>query len=241
MKAVLRRDWLRFLRAMGRAGLIRFIAIYFVVFGFVLPSSFDNPTAAFIVFAVIPLYLAGPLAVDAFAGERERNTLETLLTAPLTPAALLRGKALFPVLTALATTWCVMGLFTLWTVARGGGLPGPGTILAVITGGCFSSVLGALTGLHVSMKAKTVRSGQQWFSVTLLALVLGIPVYLNFLLPHLPQGVVASTADLFSGGFLSTGVLILGGCGLLACGSMWLALKRRVLGLWILNPAKDGR
>jgi len=241
MGAVLRREWLRFLRAMGRAGLVRFIAIYFIVFGFVLPSSFDDPSAALAVFAVIPLYVAGPLAVDAFAGERERKTLETLLTAPLSSSKLLAGKALFPMITALVTTWSVMVLFTVWTAIRGVMLPGPGTFAAVILGGVFSASLGAVTGLHVSMKAKTVRSGQQWFSVTLLALVLGIPLALNFLLPQLPKSLLVSVAELFDGGLDSPGVLSLAALGLLICTTMWLSLQRRVKGLWTLNPSKGRR
>jgi len=241
MGAVLVREWLGFIRGMGRTGMVRFVAIYFVVFGFVLPSSLGDVTAAYVVFAFVPLYVAGPLAVDAFAGERERNTLETLLTSGVTPGDLLAGKALFSFLFGLFTSWSVMALYTAWSAIRGWEMPGMGLLLPVMAGGLFSSVLGCLTGLHVSMKARTVRSGQQWFSIALLVMVLGVPMFLRFILPHLPAGILTSLGELFMGGWSSTGVLLLSGAALIACTVLWLALRGRVGGLWRLNPGKAVR
>ncbi|MBC8428608.1 MAG: ABC transporter permease subunit, partial [FCB group bacterium] len=159
MDAVLRREWLRYQRAMGKAGLVRFVALYVVIFGFVLPNSFDNPAAAFAVFAFIPLYVAGPLAVDAFVGERERNTLETLLTAPFSPAKLLWGKALFPVLVSTATVWLVMLLFSSYRLITGGKVSFLGGVVAGSFGGVLSSFFGGGIRFTVLMEAKLVRSG----------------------------------------------------------------------------------
>jgi len=241
MGAVLRREWLCFLSGMGRPGLIRFVAIYFVVFGFVLPGSLGDVTAAYVVFAFVPLYVAGPLAVDAFAGERERETLETLLSSPVTPRKLLGGKALFPLLFGLFTSWSVMGLFTVWSAIKGWEMPGIGLLIPVMAGGLFTAVLGSLTGLHVSLRAKSVRSGQQWFSIALLAMVLGIPMFARFILPRLPSGVLVSVGDLFRGGWGSAGVLFLEAGALLSCTVLWLTLRGRVGGLWRLNAAKGER
>jgi ABC-2 type transport system permease protein len=241
MGAVLRREWLCFLSGMGRPGLVRFVAIYFVVFGFVLPGSLGNVTAAYVVFAFVPLYVAGPLAVDAFAGERERATLETLLTSPVTPGKLLGGKMLFPLLFGLFTAWSVMGLFTVWSVIKGWELPGIGLLVPVMAGGVFTAVLGSLTGLHVSLRARSVRSGQQWFSIALLAMVLGMPLFAKFLLPRLPSGVLVSVGELFRGGWSSAGVLLLEAGALIACAILGLALRARVGSLWVLNPGKRER
>lgn len=240
MGAVLRREWLSFLSGMGRTGLIRFTAIYFVVFGLVLPGSLGDLTAAYVVFAFVPLYVAGPLAVDAFAGERERETLETLLSSPVTPGRLLAGKLLFPLLFGLCTAWSVMGLYTVWSALKDWELPGISLLLPVMAGGLLTAVLGSLAGLHVSLRAKSVRSGQQWFSIALLVMVLGVPLVARFLLPRLPQGVLASVGGLFRGGWCSPGVLALEAGLLAACATLLLALRIRIGDLWRLNAGRRG-
>ncbi len=68
-------------------------------------------TAAGAVIAVI-------LGADSFAGERERGTLVALLTAPISTAQLLNGKAL-----GLLSAWGVMFVLALpylWAVGAGG-------------------------------------------------------------------------------------------------------------------------
>lgn len=235
MDAVLRREWLRYQRAMGKAGLVRFVALYVVIFGFVLPNSFDNPAAAFAVFAFIPLYVAGPLAVDAFVGERERNTLETLLTAPFSPAKLLWGKALFPVLVSTATVWLVMLLFSSYRLITGGKLPSVEVVVTVILAGLLTSFLGAVIGLHVSMKAKSVRSGLQWFSVFLLVIALGIPFLLSFLHPYIPLNIILWIKKIFSGGLFSMGSIIIASAVILICSIFWKTLEYRTQNLWKMN------
>lgn len=64
-------------------------------------------------FLLIPLLISGIITSDSFAGERERNTLETLLTAPLKEHELLLGKALTPFLPALLITWISFGFLTM--------------------------------------------------------------------------------------------------------------------------------
>lgn len=235
MKAVMLREWLRFLRSMGKTGLYRFVAIYGIIFGFVLPSSFDSTTAAFAVFAIIPLYIAGPLAVDAFAGERERSTLETLLTAPLSPGELLGGKTLFPFVFASATSWLIMMLFTTWSLIGSKTLPSITVCCAVLAGGLVTSMIGTLAGLHVSIKAKSVRSGQQWFAVVLLLIAFGIPLSMKLIFPYIPESLLRRIALLFEGGWFSAGILLIVIFALLVCSIMWVILQRRVKGIWRLN------
>jgi len=241
MGGVLRREWLGFLSAMGRTGLVRFLAIYFVVFGLVLPGSLGDTTAAYVVFAFVPLYVAGPLAVDAFAGERERQTLETLLSSPVAPGRLLAGKALFPVLFGLGTSWVVMAIYSLWSAVKGWEMPGTGLLLPVTAGGLVAAVLGSLVGLHVSLRARSVRSGQQWFSIALLVLVLGVPLAARFLVPRLPADVLESVGEMFRGGWGSPGALTLEAGLLVVCAGLFLTLRTGVRGLWRLNPGRGSR
>ncbi|MEI6972270.1 MAG: ABC transporter permease [bacterium] len=118
-------------------------------------------TAAGAVIAVI-------LGSDAFAGERERGTLVPLLTAPITPAQLLTGKA-----AGLLAAWGVMYVLALpylWAVGAGGqnllqavvylalfGTPvvlGFGYMamtLSAWTGGVMTSLVGSLIALLFSI------------------------------------------------------------------------------------------
>jgi ABC-type Na+ efflux pump permease subunit len=63
-------------------------------------------------FLLIPLLMSGIITSDSFAGERERNTLETLLVAPIRDWELLLGKILTPFVPALLVTWISFGLLT---------------------------------------------------------------------------------------------------------------------------------
>ncbi len=237
-RVIVLREWLRFRRAMGRMGMIRFLGVYLAVFGLLVPGAFGDPSSAIVMFAVVPLYAAGPMAVDAFAGERERMTLETLLSSPVTPRELLRGKALFPVMLSLATTWSALLLFTVMTLLRGGTMPAPGAYGTVVLAGFFTAVIGSLAGLHTSLRVPTVRTGQQWFSVVLIVIVLGVPLFLKVLLPLLPPALLGTFERLFSGGWTSPGALLLTALLLLVCYVLWVTLSRRMRGLWRLNPER---
>ena len=63
-------------------------------------------------FLLIPLLISGIITSDSFAGERERNTLETLVATPVRDMELLFGKVLTPFLPALLVTWLSFGLLT---------------------------------------------------------------------------------------------------------------------------------
>ena len=54
---------------------------------------------------VIPLMVSAVLAADAFAGEKERRTLERLLHLPITDRDLFLAKVLSAFVPALAITW----------------------------------------------------------------------------------------------------------------------------------------
>lgn len=63
-------------------------------------------------FLLIPLLISGIITSDSFAGEHERNTLESLLITPVRNHELLSGKALTPFLPALLITWVSFALLT---------------------------------------------------------------------------------------------------------------------------------
>ena len=84
-------------RQSRRGGFVQAIVII-AVMGVLYPASTPHfwlsaHPLAIVYFAFFPGVLAVTVAADAFAGERERKTLETLLATPLGEWAILLGKA----------------------------------------------------------------------------------------------------------------------------------------------------
>jgi ABC-type Na+ efflux pump permease subunit len=234
---VLLREWMAFRRALGRAGMLRFLVLYCCVLGYFVPSRLGDPSAAAIVFAIMPLYVAGPLAIDSFAGERERKTLETLLCCPAGSGAIVAGKALFPILASLAVSWLSFAVFAGISLLRAAPLPGvAAAAFSLGLGFCLSSAA-TLAGLHVSLRARSTRGAMQWYSIVLLAASVGLPLLAVPLSNILSPGVRHWIATIFSEGWLSPGTL--SGIAILLVVDLCLLffLHRRARLLRILNRA----
>ncbi|MBN1435181.1 ABC transporter permease [Candidatus Fermentibacterales bacterium] len=210
MLAVSRRELLHFVRALGRAGMIRLVLVFFVVFAVFVPLRSDSNGSDLIllIFAVLPLYLAGPGAVDAFAGEKERETLETLLTSPLSAAQMMWGKLVAVIAYALAFTWAPMLLYCVINLIRHGRAPAAEAILMVSVLGLLVAFLSSALGISLSAKARSVRAAQHWFALILLALFIGLPMLATQAHGFVPQWVLTALTGLFRGGWLSTGMLL---------------------------------
>jgi ABC-2 type transport system permease protein len=112
-----------------------------------------------------------PTIADAFAGERERHTLETLLASPLSDRAILLGKM-------GAQYALVAAHVVLVSVAAGltsAVLLGPAGLLVTVAGLVGGTVAGFLTasfiiglGTVLSLRAPTVKKAQEWISYTVL-------------------------------------------------------------------------
>lgn len=237
--AVFVRDWLHFRSVMGRIGFVRFFAVYCVLLGIFVPTRFDDPGTASVVFALIPLYLAGPLAVDAIAGERDRKTLEALLHTPVSPAALTLGKLLFPVAVAMALTSASVASNTLYSLATARLLAGPADLAGALALGLPLSLLFSALGLHISIGAKSSRSAQQWYSISLLAFTIGLPLGLRSLLPGLDAGTAAALGRLFEGGMWSRGTAIIFATMLMAALALAFLALRRFRRLWRMNSGSQ--
>ncbi|HEX7124087.1 MAG TPA: ABC transporter permease subunit [Gemmatimonadaceae bacterium] len=118
--------------------------------------------------------MVSTLIADAFAGERERHTLESLLATRLPDAAILIGKVIAAVLYGLLFTMAnvlvgyVVLLIRYWNESW---LVFPLTqlalIVALVTLAC-ATIAGV--GVFVSLKAATVRQAQQTLGVIMLVL-----------------------------------------------------------------------
>ncbi len=108
--------------------------------------------------AVIAFLIAGTLIPDAFAGERERETLETLLATRLPDRAILLGKWLTAVLFALGVVVAMLGVSLVvanirawegrvqwYAPTTGWGSLALATVVATLVGG-----LGIIISLHAA-------------------------------------------------------------------------------------------
>jgi ABC-2 type transport system permease protein len=139
-----------------------------------LPAALVVATALLLVDVLVP---------DAFAGERERRTLMTLLASPLADRAILFGKVLVPVLINLGTT---VGLLALSVIIVNVTKPGPTVQLFVpaLTLGLpvLSLLVGLFTGtlgVFISLRSSTIQTAQQVLLSALMApLMIGSAVFM---------------------------------------------------------------
>jgi ABC-2 type transport system permease protein len=188
------KEWKEILleRASGGSGLRPLIMVGFI--GIFLPLRM-GPQRYFgpqVVFGLVVVGLAGILAVvpDAFAGERERHTLETLLASRLPDRSILFGK----LAASLGYGWLlsmitiVVGVITVnaanWnghvllyrTAASWLGL----ILLPPLVGGAIASA-----GVFLSLRAATVRQAQQ----SLMFVIAGSVLAVGLGVPALPENV----------------------------------------------------
>jgi len=165
--------------------------------------------------AVVVLLSGGAFAaLDAFAGEREQGTLETLLVQPVPTWVLAWGKFSVVLATALAA-WISnvasllitieVGLFELPDGAAAGGLDAGRTLVAGVV---FlpTVVLMAAALCFLAARARTFREGQHYLlPATLIAVALASPamaadVKLDYLLALVPiMGPSLALRDAFAG------------------------------------------
>ncbi len=125
--------------------------------------------------AWVPLFLVTSVIADSFAGERERQTLETLLASRLSDHAILFGKVGAAVGYGVGITWLslLLGLVTV-NLAHGQGnlllyrLPVGFGIAGL---GLLGAGLVASAGVLVSLPAATVRQAQQTLSIAIVVLL----------------------------------------------------------------------
>ncbi len=163
--------------------------------------------------ACFPMIMVMSLAADAFAGERERHTLETLLASRLPDRAILLGKIIAAVgygwgitLAAIPVAFVVVNLST----RRGPWVFYPPDIFAAVV--LLSLLAGTLIvsmGTLFSLTAATVRQAGQRMLIPFIALF-ALPGFLPLLLPRMPEGWLQSVISITPGQVaLTLGVLLL--------------------------------
>lgn len=230
-----RREYLAFARSLGRGGLIRLVVIYLGLFGMYLPSSIESPDLALLPFVLFPLYMAGPVGIDTIAGERERGTLETLLSSPLAPADLLWGKFLFSVTAGSAFLFFSLLVSLGFRAVRGMAVAQPGAVIVVFFTSLAVSAFSAVTGMHVSVRARSSRAAQQWFAALSAVFFVGIGALLKLFADKLFPGLKGVIETALANGWESRVVVVFAVLLLLVTGAMLLWLSGRMRILWKLN------
>jgi ABC-2 type transport system permease protein len=159
-----------------------------LVFSIILPLQFGRGwiESPFLLFFVgwMSFVLVANAVTDAFAGERERHTLETLFASRLPDKAILLGKICAVISYAVASILVilVLQLVTLNIAYAGSGLllyPAPIGLGSLVLS-LLSAGLAANIGMLISSRATSVRQAQQMMSVIymLVPFVLGYGVQL---------------------------------------------------------------
>ena len=185
---VTRKEWLEFrdqLLRLRRGGLSAVIVL--LMLGIVTPLQMgplwlQSP----LMLAYWPLLSSGmvsTLIADAFAGERERHTLETLLATRLSDTSILLGKVLAAIMYGLLFTTAniLVGVVTLSIAHKGIQAPPAahtGFMLLLVTLAC--STLAGI-GVFISLKAATVRQAQQTLGIIMMVLFIGPVLFVQFL------------------------------------------------------------
>jgi ABC-2 type transport system permease protein len=142
----------------------------------------SNPAALAMIYFVFPCMVAASVAADAFAGERERKTLETLLATPLRDADILVGKVTGAV--SFATGISALSLFAAVLTANVSGrmpapfIPAAEIPLALLGGTIGASLITSALAIFASTKVHVARAVQQMVPLLTMAVVLAINVIL---------------------------------------------------------------
>lgn len=117
--------------------------------------------------AWLPLFMSMGLVADAFAGERERHTLETLLASRLSDQAILHGKMLSSILygAGISLAGMLLGAVTVNLAYPGTGFYPFGNFLGAILFCLLGAALVTGVGVLVSLHAGTVRQAYQRMSL----------------------------------------------------------------------------
>lgn len=195
-------------------------AIVVGICGIIAPSSdttiWLSPGRLTMLYAMFPSALAATFAADAFAGERERHTLPTLLATPVSDAAIFIGKVATAVSTSLVcSVFAISAGVTTTLVVGQDPLPVVGVRgFAALLGGAFTfAMMTTAFTITVSSRVKVARAAQQISTLGTVGLgFLGAVVVQQLGLPPTWGSVVMVEVMLFAAGvvFLSGGVRAFG-------------------------------
>lgn len=197
LTAVIWKEWRelrQFLRDRSTIFSLVMIAVPFVLMDILSPEDWREPTSFVAPFTVLTLILCLVSVTDAFAGERERLTLEALLATPLRSADIVLGKLVVILLFAAGTALTVLSagqVIVAFSIDGNYHFISLMPLLAGIISGMVVAVFFISVGMVVSLKSSTVRRAEM--KLTAIVFVI-LAVLMNA--PYLfPRGAVLSFLD----------------------------------------------
>jgi ABC-2 type transport system permease protein len=185
IRTVLWKEWKEVFYQRGslKKGMLTDLLLPVIVLGGLLPLLAGRgwiSTSGLVLYVWMPPYLAVGLVANAFAGERERHTLETLLASRLSDEAILLGKMLAAMTYGVSVTFMVgfVGAIVVNVVFPVGGFiffSAP-TLVVMLLASLLLTGFVASAGTLASLYAPTVRQAAQRlsFALVLPGLVVGV-------------------------------------------------------------------
>jgi ABC-2 type transport system permease protein len=128
-------------------------------------------------FLIVPLMVASVLAADAFAGEKERRTLEALLHLPVAERDLFYAKVLGAWLPAVAISWIGFGVFAVvangvaWPIVHRVFVPTRLWFVMILWLAPAVAAFGMGVMVRVSARARTAQEANQLGGAVILPLI----------------------------------------------------------------------
>jgi len=129
-------------------------------------------------FLIVPLMVSAVLAGDAFAGEKERKTLETVLHLPVRDTDLYIGKLLVGFVPSVAVSWigfvlfCIVSNTAAWPIMHRVFLPTQLWALMILWIAPATAALGLGIMVRVSVRVNNTQEAQQLGGAVVLPLVI---------------------------------------------------------------------
>ena len=128
-------------------------------------------------FLIVPLMVSAVLAADAFAGEKERKTLESLLHLPISDAELFYAKLLTAFIPAMVVSWVGFLCFSIvsnsvaWPVLHRVFVPTRLWLVLILWMAPAVAALGLAVMVRVSARARTSQEANQLGGAVILPLI----------------------------------------------------------------------
>ncbi len=160
-------------------------------------------------FLIVPLMVSAVIAADAFAGEKERRTMEALLHLPISDRDLFTAKLLTAMVPALAVSWGGFAAFTLvanavsWSYVDGLIVPNRLWMVMIFWVAPAVALLGLGIMVRVSARSRTSQEANQLGGAVILPLIfLAVGQSTGLLLVDITVGLMIGAVVWLAGGLL---------------------------------------
>ena len=185
------------------------IAITGVMVPAMQPEVLGTVGPAAFLYVVFPATLAATVASDSFAGERERKTIDTLMSTPLTDMPIFVGKAATAVLFVTVVAMVALAVACITAFAQGfsAEMAQPIMFAGVIAGAVAGSLVTAAFAIAISVRLPVARAVQQMASILTFILAAVVVVVFDRLgLPINWRTILRADAAVFVVGVVALGV-----------------------------------